>query len=392
MTTQLNQIMLVDDEPRLLSALRRRLSPYFDLVTFENGIAALEYLKNDNNVAVVIADMQMPKMNGIELLVEVQKVAPNVRRLMLTGNSDQETAISAINDGKVMRFIRKPCEAEDLKRIINQALDDFNFNQETFKNLQVDQAFKNKSKIARTTFLSVMSDELRTPLNQIIGMTGLLTKDNERISRAQMSEILSQISESGEHLLFLVDRILKFAKLQSSDEKTEKSQKFDIVEMIKNEIKNIERLAARKQVTISVDSEFNKFDVFGSREEVSLALHELISNAVKFNNFDGHVSIIVKSSKNLVALRISDSGPGIPKEMKTELMQAFTQADGSLARAHPGIGLGLALVGSIADQNNLYFDINDAKGGGTVATLVFKRFQKFLTDPSKSVIDLMKAS
>ncbi|MEP3888874.1 MAG: hybrid sensor histidine kinase/response regulator [Hellea sp.] len=392
MTAPRNQIMLVDDEPRLLSALRRRLSSEYDIVTFENGNSALDYLKNENNVAVIIADMQMPQMNGIELLVEVQKIAPNVRRLMLTGNSDQETAMSAINDGKISRFIRKPCEAENLKKIINQALEDYIFNQEAFEDMVANQTFKNVSKTARTTFLSVMNDELRTPLNHIIGMTRLLVEHKEQVDAAQIPELLNQISESGEHLLSLVDRILKFTKLQSSDVENEGSQKFNIVELVRNEIKNIEQLATKNRVSISVDSGGTQYDVFGNRDEVSLALHELISNAVKFNNLEGHVSIIVKSSEHLVAVRISDSGPGIPKELKAELMGPFTQVDGSLARTHAGVGLGLALVGSIANQNDLYFDINDAKGGGTAATLVCKRAGNTIVKTSKSVIELLKAS
>jgi len=392
MNTQPRQIMLVDDEPKLLSALRRRLSSDFDLVTFESAREALAYLKNDHNVAVIVADMQMPEMNGVELLVEVQKCAPKVRRLMLTGNSDQETAIDAINLGKVMRFIRKPCDAADLKKVIEHAMEDYEFNQNDLEVSLGSNTNSENTESAHSAFLSVVSEEFRTPLNQIIGMTDVLAKDNNRVSQDQMAEFLNQISQSGEHLLTLVDRILQFTKLQSENWADPEESTFDVVGLIRQEIKNLETIASKKLVSISVESVRKYSDVFGNEKEIALAVHELMSNAVKFNNFGGHVSVIVKSSEDLVAVRISDTGEGISKELKEELMGAFQQADSSMSRKHNGLGLGLALVGTIAEKNNLYFDLNPAASSGTTATLVFKRSTAINNTGSNSVQDVLKAS
>jgi len=373
MNTQPRQIMLVDDEPKLLSALRRRLSSDFDLVTFESANEALVYLKKDHNVAVIVADMQMPEMNGVELLVEVQKCAPQVRRLMLTGNSDQETAVDAINLGKVMRFIRKPCDALELKKVINHALEEYEFNLQEISMPLDGSLGSHDTDSAHSAFLSVISEEFRTPLNQIIGMTGVLSKDNNNVSREQMSEFLNQIGQSGKHLLTLVDRILQFTKLQSETWGQTEEDTFDIVGLIRQEVKNLEPIASKKLLTISVESVRKFSDVFGNEKEIALAVHELMSNAVKFNNFGGHISVMVKCSDDLVAVRISDTGEGISEELKSQLMGAFQQADNSLSRKHEGLGLGLALVGAIAEKNDLYFDINSAKSVGTTATLVFKR-------------------
>ena len=127
MSPQPKKVLLVDDEERLLSALRRRLSGDFDILTAVSGGKALELIAAEPSIAVVVADMQMPEMNGIELLKLIRERAPAIRRLMLTGNADQETAVAAINEGKVMRFLRKPCEIEDLKTALNQALADYEF-------------------------------------------------------------------------------------------------------------------------------------------------------------------------------------------------------------------------------------------------------------------------
>ena len=103
------KILLVDDEPNVLHALQRQLRKRFDLRTAESGEAALRLLKTEGPFAVIVSDMRMPEMNGVELLATVKTLYPDTVRLMLTGNADQETAIEAVNSGQIFRFLTKPC-------------------------------------------------------------------------------------------------------------------------------------------------------------------------------------------------------------------------------------------------------------------------------------------
>jgi len=115
----LDRILLIDDDPRLLSALRRQLEEHFDLTTAPGGREALEAVRSaaDGHTpfAVALCDMRMPGMDGIETLEKIRAIAPDTVRMMLTGNADQETAIQAINRGNIFRFYAKPCAAEDLQ-------------------------------------------------------------------------------------------------------------------------------------------------------------------------------------------------------------------------------------------------------------------------------------
>ncbi len=103
------KILFVDDEPQLLQAVKRQLRKRFDLYTAEGGKQALEILRKEGPFAVVISDMRMPGMDGIELLSRVKGSYPETVRMMLTGNADQETASAAVNKGQVFRFLNKPC-------------------------------------------------------------------------------------------------------------------------------------------------------------------------------------------------------------------------------------------------------------------------------------------
>jgi response regulator RpfG family c-di-GMP phosphodiesterase len=108
------KVLFVDDDPHLLSAVERNLRQRFHLTTATGGEQALQKLSANGAFAVIVADMQMPGMNGMQLLAESQKRQPDTVRLMLTGNADQQTAVDAVNKGHVFQFLNKPCPMENL--------------------------------------------------------------------------------------------------------------------------------------------------------------------------------------------------------------------------------------------------------------------------------------
>ena len=116
------KILIVDDEPNVLSSLRRQLRNEFDLHVASGGEEALEIVRRDGPFAVVLSDMRMPGMSGTELLSRLSEIAPETVRMMLTGNADQETAVSAINRGGIFRFFNKPVHHEEVSAGLHAAL------------------------------------------------------------------------------------------------------------------------------------------------------------------------------------------------------------------------------------------------------------------------------
>jgi response regulator RpfG family c-di-GMP phosphodiesterase len=103
------KILFVDDEPHVLQSIQRQLRKRFELQTAAGGEEALRVLKQDGPFAIIVSDMRMPGMNGVELLAKVKDAYPDMVRIMLTGNADQETATEAVNTGQIFRFLTKPC-------------------------------------------------------------------------------------------------------------------------------------------------------------------------------------------------------------------------------------------------------------------------------------------
>jgi len=103
------KILLVDDELNILQSMQRQLRKRFEIVIAESGDEALTALKTKGPFAVIVSDMRMPGMDGVQLLSRVKDSFPDTVRIMLTGNADQETASEAVNAGQIFRFLSKPC-------------------------------------------------------------------------------------------------------------------------------------------------------------------------------------------------------------------------------------------------------------------------------------------
>jgi response regulator RpfG family c-di-GMP phosphodiesterase len=116
------KILCVDDEPNVLEAYQRALRKEFRIETALGGEEALAALEARGPYAVVVSDMRMPGMDGVQFLARAKEAAPDSVRIMLTGNADQQTAMEAVNEGAIFRFLTKPCPPEALAKSLAAAL------------------------------------------------------------------------------------------------------------------------------------------------------------------------------------------------------------------------------------------------------------------------------
>ena len=120
------KLLFVDDEPNVLRAIKRQLRRTFNEIDLaKSAPEALDMIKKKGPYAVVVSDMRMPGMDGIQFLSKIKELAPETVRIMLTGNADQETAIKAVNQGHIFRFLNKPCSKDVLKSSIKAALEQY---------------------------------------------------------------------------------------------------------------------------------------------------------------------------------------------------------------------------------------------------------------------------
>jgi len=120
-----DKILCVDDDENILSAYQRQLRKHFHIETALGPEAGLQMVSAGESFAVIISDLRMPGMDGIEFLSRVKQIAPDTVRIMLTGNADLQAAMEAVNQGNIFRFLTKPCSSEILTQALQAGLQQY---------------------------------------------------------------------------------------------------------------------------------------------------------------------------------------------------------------------------------------------------------------------------
>ena len=119
------KILAVDDDPNILSAMQRNLRRQFEIDTAQGPQEGIKHLEGRGPYAVVISDLRMPEMDGIQFLTRAKEIAPETIRMMLTGHADVEVAIDAVNEGSIFRFLTKPCPPIRLVQAFTAGLEQY---------------------------------------------------------------------------------------------------------------------------------------------------------------------------------------------------------------------------------------------------------------------------
>ena len=117
------KILCVDDEDSILRGFQLNLRKEFELSVASDGVEGLEIFEKEGGFALVLSDMRMPRMNGAEMLSEIKKRDHEVSTTLLTGHTDFDSAMAAVNDGNVFRMLSKPCPPERLIKVLNDGLE-----------------------------------------------------------------------------------------------------------------------------------------------------------------------------------------------------------------------------------------------------------------------------
>jgi diguanylate cyclase (GGDEF)-like protein len=122
MRKDLRRVLFVDDEPDVLTGLKRQLHNTFEVHTAPGGKEAIQLIREEGPFPVVVSDMRMPEMDGSQFLSRVRALSPETERILLTGHADVEAAISAVNDGQIFRYLVKPCSKEVLLEALDEGM------------------------------------------------------------------------------------------------------------------------------------------------------------------------------------------------------------------------------------------------------------------------------
>jgi PAS domain S-box-containing protein len=217
---------------------------------------------------------------------------------------------------------------------------------------------------AKSDFLTTMSHELRTPLNSIIGFSEIMLDGVTGDLQDKQEHYLERISESGHHLLGLINDILDISKIEAGKMELY-LETVDIGTAVNEIVKITESLASRKNITVDVKMPDVTPLINVDRSKLKQIMYNLLGNAIKFTDNGGHVHIDVSNNDEYVIMSITDTGIGISPEDQKKLFKPFSQIDASISRRYEGTGLGLALVKELIEVHGGRIWVESDAGKGS---------------------------
>src|SRR5689334_17813709 len=385
---QAARLLVVDDE----ESLRITTAAIFEnegyvVDTASSGDEAIDLLtKADYDL--VLTDLHMEGGDGLSVLNQIRSQAPLTISVVLTGFASVESAIAALQEG-AYDYLVKPCDIETMKHTIRRGVEHRRLMLAEQKartdlqqlNLDLEQRIEERTaeltrlnaeladaNRAKDVFLATLSHELRTPLTPVVGWIKLLRSGT--LDEKSVSQALDAIERNAWLQSRLIDDLLDTSRIANGKLHFE-PKPTDLNVSVKAAVDTVRTSAAARNLELSVALHPTSLIVMGEPVRLQQIAWNMVSNAIKFTDPGGKVTITTGLERAQAYLTVSDTGIGIAPEFLPHVFDRFRQADGSTSRRHGGLGLGLAIADALANMHGGQLHAaSDGMGHG--ATFTFK--------------------
>ncbi|MBI2282432.1 MAG: hybrid sensor histidine kinase/response regulator [Bacteroidetes bacterium] len=348
------RVLYIDDEANNLLAFQAGFRRFYDIYTAETVTDGMNIL-NEQDIQVIIADQRMPRTTGVEFFNIIRKAHPDPVRILLTGYTDLDAVIDAINKGEIFRFIKKPWDEQELKMAIQNGYELYL----TRKQLNDKVAELEKANDELNRFVYSTSHDLRSPLANIIGILNLA---NMQLPESAENEYFAMIESCVNKMDAFIHKTIEYYKGIRLDDIHET---VDFMKMFSDSIElcNMQNPLIVFDVHVEQPVPF-RCDAF----RLSVILNNLISNAVKYQRTEEpnpivRLSAVVTEKK--ATIYIEDNGVGIIEEHLNKIFQIFFRS----TDFKNGLGIGLYIVKEALTRIGGEISVASEYGKGTSFTL-----------------------
>lgn len=359
------KVLFVDDDEANLVVCEAACGGEFDVLTASSAEAALKCL-HDEEVGVIVADQRMPGTTGVELLERVRVEYPDTVRVLITAYSDVQAAISAINRGRVRRFLRKPWEPGELKAELADALDVYAMSR---KLSAMEVRLRETERVYALGIVSAsIAHEMRNPMmwvsNSLAFAQGELRKLSEVSSPGPLKSRLEEIEASLTDTRTGVDRVVDMVRGIELPTRSDAGalKPVDLAEVLRLSLRLVSGELVRC-ASLELDVTCAP-KVKGSPTKLGQVMLNLIVNAVQAVSSrarsENVISVRLRLEDAWAILEVADNGPGISEADLNRIFDPFFTS-----KAGVGTGLGLAISRRIVEEldGSLQAGRDDRLGG-----------------------------
>lgn len=332
-------ILCVDDESDNVDALERLFRRRYRVLKATSGPRALDLLA-ENQVTVIISDQRMPQMSGVEFLAESIKTHPSSIRILLTGYTDIDSVIAAINSGHVYRYVTKPWDPVDLSNAVDKAVERFELGEELReKNAALQAALDELRTLdeAKNNFMMLINHELKTPLTSILSFGDLL---KETQLDADQQKFLARIQSAAARLHELVNDSLELVSAETGQMKLD-MRPLKTTNLLSPIPQALQTLLTTRGLRLVINVEESQ--VRGDEKIIRSVLLRLLHNAAKFAEPNTEVQARGSSLPNgRFRFCITNRGAPLDERKIRQIMKPFTLNENTLNHS-TGTGMGLSV-------------------------------------------------
>ncbi|MGH2821380.1 MAG: ATP-binding response regulator [Actinomycetota bacterium] len=371
------RILLVDDHSSIRRSLRQLLSlrPEFEVVgESQDGAEAVQHVES-LEPDVVLMDMNMPEMGGVEATRMIKERHPEVQVLALTAFSDMSLVSSMVQAGAAGYLLKGGSSAELFESLEAVGRGQGALDKEVTRGVMDDMAVLYQREQDRANaleeldrmkseFVSVVSHELRTPLTTIKGGVETLRNNWTSIREPLKFELLDSIARQCDRLARMINQILVVSGLQRGGLGLRPSV-FSLARVAQEALDLLGGRASGRAIRVDLPG----VQATGDRDRVREVAVALIENALIFT--DGAVELATAVEEGMAKLHVVDEGPGLHPAKLTELMEEpFVQGDSSTTRTVGGLGLSLYIVRQVLEASGGRLEVETGPDRGSRFTMV----------------------
>ncbi|MBW8332052.1 MAG: hybrid sensor histidine kinase/response regulator [Prolixibacteraceae bacterium] len=380
-----HNLLIIDDEVEITKALVRQFRRKYNVFATTDAADALKIMEKEK-IQVVLSDQRMPGMTGVDFFAQIKDKYPDALKLILTGYSDIEAVIGAINEGQVFRYVKKPWNPDELESIIREAFEKYELitnNRKLMSSLQeANQNLEAKVKartlelervnaslselnLEKNRYIGMVAHDLRNPIGVASSFSEILIDDLDTIPKETQLEYLGHISYSCDFSLKLIHDFLDVSKIESGVFNLNLTE-LEYLSFIKKSIVHEEILAKNKSQEIIIRTELSSITVTFDSNKIQQVLNNLLSNAIKYSFPDTKIVIDISESADEIVTKIIDQGQGIPEVELQKLFNPFQTTSVKATASEKSTGLGLAIVKKIIEAHHGWVKVESEVGKGSV--------------------------